>query len=664
MNICRQALRIFLLGAMFWAVTPSGAVAVAPIPATLGATLSPAALFVDEEADTEAAADEVRYSSRDLRVQVWHDKDDDAVYERGEELQLFFRTNEDAYVVLYYIDADGYTEVLWPTSRYDDGFVFGGHTYSIPGRGSEDGMWVSQSRGVEYAEAIASKYPFDLRELALDFRFDPEETGEYAHRVSGDPFLAVNDINYAITGLEEDVDWIVTDWTHIYVDQKVDYPRYTCTQCHDSGEDQEQYEPYAQTCTRVEIYSDWGWYSSWYLRFGYYPLYCDAPYYYWDPWYSRPYYFTYYPVCYTWPSYPVYVRPYPLYPWSSSGAYRGDYITLYERGEVHDSPLYDLSRAREISKGRDRGVSRSATPPSIATRPSTRGNNGRVRSDQLTRNPMPARSRDSGDVLAARGTGSSSRGGVRTDRGRAGRTVRSLHPARSDSGGERGSVDRGDVRGGRGSADRGGARGESGSVDRGGAGGGRDLHPQRPSRGGASPDESHSHHGRRWTRPIVRNAPGGAEKPSRSDGGRTVQPHGKRSSDHQGGGEHSRPKNSRPSKGKREVRGHGGGKAPSKGGSHSSGHVAPAHRSAPSRGSGHATPRRSSGGSHGSSHVAPRSPSGGSRGSSHAAPPRRSSGGGRGVSARRSSASRSMARAHGGGALPTQGVPSRGGRHR
>ena len=575
MKTLHRSPRILILSILIWGFLPSGAVAGPhPSSAALSAGLSPAALFVDEETNDDASAEEVRYSSRELRVQVWHDKDDDDVYQRGEALQLFFRTNEDAYVVLYYIDADGYTEVLWPTSRYDDGFVFGGHTYSIPGRGSEEGMWVSQSKGVEYAEAIASKYPFDLRELALDFRFDPEATGEYAHRVSGDPFLAVNDINYAITGLEEDVDWIVTDWTHIYVDRKVDYPRYTCTQCHTSKD--EQYEPYAQSCTRVQVYADWGWYSSWYLRFGYYPLYCDAPYYYWDPWYSRPYYFTYYPVWYSWPGYPVYVRPYPVYAWNTTGAYRGDYITLYQRGTVHDQPLYDLSR-REISKGRDRGLVR--TPPSVGA-PRTAKGGSRVRSDQLTHNPMPRQSRDSGDLMASRGGRGSPRVGVRTERGPSGRTLRSLHPETT--------------RPGAGSVQRPSGRGDRRTRETRGDG---EVQP-RDSRTSSSSGSSRSNHGRRWTRPIVRNTPEGGDR-GRSSSPRVIKSP-KRGFNHPKGKENPAVKSrSKGSSGKKHVAPRGS----SSGGSRGSGRVSP-------------PPSRSSGGSRGSGRVSP--------------PPSRSSGGSRG----------------------------------
>lgn len=447
----------FALGALFLMSVPS--------PAIAQSGISPSVLSIQDDGSEMSADDELRYASREMRARVWHDKDDEEVYKRGEELRLYFRINQDSYVVMYRIDADGYTEVLWPTSRFDDGFVFGGHTYSVPGRASQLPLNVSNVKGVEYVEIIASEYPFDLRELGLDFHFDMDEVTDYAHQVAGDPFLAVNDINYAITGLEEDVDWVVTDWAHIYIEEQVDYARYTCTSCH--TEEEEQYSPYVDSCTQVAVYNDWGWHTRWYASFGYYPLYCDAPYYYWDRWYYRPYYYSYYPVYYSWPSYGVYVRPYPVYAWRTHSSYRGDYVTYYGRGAASSPPLYDLDRAREISKGRERGVTR--TPPSIATRGVRGGENGRVSQELLVRDTAPVRARDGRDLGTVRGHTASSRVGIRSGQARPTRTVRSLQTEEASRSAQAGVT-------------RAGAERRVGDATQG-------------------PNSS----GRRWTRPVVRN---------------------------------------------------------------------------------------------------------------------------------------------------------------
>lgn len=319
----------------------------------------------DVEASVEISTspeDDARLEAleRDLRVHVWHGREDDDPYSKGEALDLRFRTNADAYVVVYRIDAEGYVEVLWPSSRYDDGFAYGGHSYRLPPANSGQRLRVSNEKGVEYIQAIASEYPFDLRDLGIDFAFDPEERGANHYVVAGDPFLAVNEINYAITGLEEDEDYIVTDWTHLYVESKVDYARYSCNQCHVDDDD---YHAYVDTCSQVTIRYDFGWYDRWYLRYGWYPIYYDPLYVYWDSYYYRPYYNWYYPVYYRWPSYysSVYYRPYRVYYWWETDYYRGDHRRRYRDRVTRVRPLYP-DRGASV-KDRVRDLARRDTDP-------------------------------------------------------------------------------------------------------------------------------------------------------------------------------------------------------------------------------------------------------------------------------------------------------------
>jgi hypothetical protein len=426
-----------------------------------------------EASTAEAGAD------RDLRIQVWHDKGEDEVYQRGEAIGFHFRTNADAYVVVYRIDADGVAEVLWPATRYNDGFVYGGHAYTLPPAGATHRLHASLSKGVEYVEALASRYPFDLRNLAIDFAFDPDEQEHYRHKVAGDPFLAVNDVNYAITGLEQDVDYIVTDWSHVYVDSRVDYPRYACSQCH--GDDGRTVHPYVDTCTQVSVHYDWGWYSGWWGRYGYYPLFYDPPFYYWDLVGCRPYYFWYYPVCYRWPGSGVYVRSYPLWSWNDSPYYRGDYLVRYRHGAAVTAPLYAVDGpASERRFGRQ--AIRGGEPPSIArARVASAGGGGRMTApadrglgrlpDRERTAPLPAPHRST--ALVPRETG----GGVRTDAVvRRERSVRSLpSPAHGDDGTDR-------------------------------SGGETRVAPQ--PRSGESRDTG----ARRWTRPVIRNSERGPDR--------------------------------------------------------------------------------------------------------------------------------------------------------
>lgn len=458
--------------------------------AQAGSGSSRAAVAFLQGSDVDVVAQQAAEPNRDIRVHVWHGREDDATYRRSEPLEVYFRTNADMYVVVYRLDTDGQVEVLWPTSRFDDGFVYGNHTYSLPRPGSPTRLRTSDIRGVEYVQAIASEYPFDLRRLGIDFRFDPDDRGEYRYAVSGDPFLAVNDINYAITGLEEDADYIVTDWAHVYVESQVDYPRYTCRQCHDQSQG---YHPYVDTCTTVNVYNDWGWHRSWYNRFGWYPLYYEPPYYYWDVVYSRPYWYPYYPIAYTWPTFGVYVRPYPVYWWFDSPYTYVDFRVRFKKPGRYYRTLYDLDGPRVRRAIRDHHVGKDARGRSpVSVRGALRGadRDDRVDRDRLVRSRMPDRDHrgEVGRTVTTRrdriGRDSSrevGRTGVRTDLARRDRSerLRSLEPDRRTT--ERITNRRSSVR----AADRERTSGERGE--------------------------------RRWTRPVVRNRDDAPARTNRID---------------------------------------------------------------------------------------------------------------------------------------------------
>ena len=247
---------------------------------TLNVTTA-AAVPPENPALADAGSGKVAYADQTLRVNIWHDKNEGDIYRRGEPVRVHFETNADAYAVVYQINAEGKVTILWPRSRYDDGFVFGNHHYQLPVSGAPQ-ILVANEEGVEYVEAIVSSYPFDLRILELDFHHEQGDEN-YEFYVAGDPFLALNEVNYTVTGLEDASDYVVTNFTSYYVHQRVDHPRYLCQQCHDYG----TYQPYHDTCS-LSVHFDFGWYNNWWGSFGYYPLYYYPAYYYVDPWCWRP----------------------------------------------------------------------------------------------------------------------------------------------------------------------------------------------------------------------------------------------------------------------------------------------------------------------------------------------------------------------------------------
>lgn len=302
------------------------------------------------------------YEFQPLRINIWHDKGDDEIYRNDEPVRVHFDTNQDAYVVVYRIDADGEVTILWPHSRFDDGFVFGSHTYNLPAPGARRIKAAGQD-GVEYVQAVVSAYPFDLRHLDVDFHHEPTDI-MYAYYVAGDPFLAMNEVNYAVTGLEDSEDFVATNYISYYVGSRVDHPRYLCSQCHDVDVN---YHPYKDHCT-VEIHHDYGWGNDWYGRYGYFPVYYNPVYYYVDPWTARPWINYWYRPWYSWPSSRGYAWNYDFYVWNYSPYWQGNVSTYYGSDNRRFRPISKDVRYKntteEIRYKNPEGMVKSARPTS------------------------------------------------------------------------------------------------------------------------------------------------------------------------------------------------------------------------------------------------------------------------------------------------------------
>ena len=299
------------------------------------------AAAVEPLSDEELAA---RYAEQTLRVSVWLDKGSDDVYRRGEPLQVTFQANEDAYAVLYHIDVEGRVDVLWPTSRYGDGFVFGSHQYRLP---AADGkrLRVGEREGLGYVQAVVSRYPFDLRDLPLDF-FHESGGPTYDVYVAGDPYLAMNEVNFTVTGLEDSRGYVITNHVSYYVHRQVDHPRYLCSQCHEEGV---QYEPYRDSCT-ITIRYDYGWMNDWWTHYRYYPVYYYPTYYYVDPWTGFRWVNYWYDPWYRWPLASFYTWPYHCYDWRYSPYWTWDSRVAYQRGSRRYTPLDRSTLARDRSQ--------------------------------------------------------------------------------------------------------------------------------------------------------------------------------------------------------------------------------------------------------------------------------------------------------------------------
>src|SRR4030065_1024455 len=71
------------------------------------------------------------YGSK-LDIKVWVDKGENAGYEPGEDIRVYFKTNRDAYVIIYDIDTRGNVHLLYPYDYRDRRFAEAYRTYRIP----------------------------------------------------------------------------------------------------------------------------------------------------------------------------------------------------------------------------------------------------------------------------------------------------------------------------------------------------------------------------------------------------------------------------------------------------------------------------------------------------------------------------------------------------
>lgn len=196
-----------------------------------------------------------------LDIDVWVNKDEGGVYRPGESMRVYFRTNGDAYVLLYNIDTDGYIHLIYPYGPGDSPFVNSGRTYAIPSRSDPYELAADGPPGVEYVVALASPVPFhDLPSYLADAANAADRGGDSGDEddpgyIVGDPYVGMEQMNHRIIppGREGDV---ASSDTYYYIDRRVEYPRYVCADCHYH---QPFFDPYVTACPVVDIHVDATW---------------------------------------------------------------------------------------------------------------------------------------------------------------------------------------------------------------------------------------------------------------------------------------------------------------------------------------------------------------------------------------------------------------------
>src|SRR3990172_533676 len=113
----------------------------------------------------EYGAGLIRVPSSGLDIDVWVDRGNGATYNPGDDIRIHFKTNRDAFVVIYNVDTRGYVHLLYPYDYRESRFVEGRNTYSIPSSRDDYDLIVDGPAGTEQIVAIASWDPFDLPNL-------------------------------------------------------------------------------------------------------------------------------------------------------------------------------------------------------------------------------------------------------------------------------------------------------------------------------------------------------------------------------------------------------------------------------------------------------------------------------------------------------------------
>jgi hypothetical protein len=276
------------------------------------------------------------------RIEVWTNRDDAAVFTRGERVRVYFRLDQDAYVTIFRVDTDGRVRVLFPRDPWEDNFARGGRDFEVDGRvlGS-DAFTIDDQPGVGYLFGVASADAFVYDQIESGDHWDYRVIAD--GRVRGDPYVAMTDLAQRIVP-EGYTDWDY-DVVSYNVGQHYDYPRFLCYDCH-SYVSYSFWNPYYDSCVRFRMFV------------------------YDDPWY--------YPYRYYGGSRVVFVRPFRPQPrfifkdWGADRPSREGFVSRERERPANDN-------TRRGVTGRDIGGLGSVPPPNVRDRrgrPGDDRNNG------------------------------------------------------------------------------------------------------------------------------------------------------------------------------------------------------------------------------------------------------------------------------------------------
>ncbi len=166
-----------------------------------------------------------------------------SIYRPGESIQFSYQTSEDAYVIVFDIDTEGYVHLIHPINGRLAERSAAGQRYSIPDPREVSSLVVEGETGIEFIFALSVPWREYVDENELYFLAD-----DRPFQIDGDPFLAANMIaGELIRGISNRED-VSLAYTYFHINNHVDYPRYICAECHEKTT-----RPYYETCTEYDF---------------------------------------------------------------------------------------------------------------------------------------------------------------------------------------------------------------------------------------------------------------------------------------------------------------------------------------------------------------------------------------------------------------------------
>ena len=137
-------------------------------------------------------------------IDIWTNKGNDATYYFGEDVAVYFKADQDCYVVVYDIDPSGDVHILYPSSIDGGTFVRGGDVYRIPGTNDDFKLEVADNSGLDRIYAVASydyiNPPDFMRYVGYDYGNTQDyDDSQFVMHTYGNIDNFVDDIDAKIT---------------------------------------------------------------------------------------------------------------------------------------------------------------------------------------------------------------------------------------------------------------------------------------------------------------------------------------------------------------------------------------------------------------------------------------------------------------------------------